>query len=74
MHIINKLFYAIILLSYIFPCAVCFGAPDHPVTQGMNSAIIFLLFVIMLVLSLIAASIIVLMRRTKAIQIQKENK
>ena len=66
-----KLIIAIVLLSFSYPCAVCYGAPEHPVTHGMNNAVIFLLFTIVFVLSCIAASIIILMKRNKAIEIKR---
>ena len=69
-----RLFLIIILISSIYPCAVCYGAPDHPVTQGMNNAILFLLFIVAFVLSCIAGSIFILMKRTKAVQIKRSNK
>ena len=69
-----RLFLIIIFISSIYPCAVCYGAPDHPVTQGMNNAILFLLFIVVFVLSCIAGSILILMKRTKAIEIKRSNK
>lgn len=69
-----KLILTIFFLSTIYPCAVCYGAPDHPVTQGMNNAIMFLLFVISFVLTCIASSIYILMKRTKAIELKRSNK
>ena len=41
-----KLVVTIVLLSFLYPCAVCYGDPNHPVIQGMNNAIIFLLLTI----------------------------
>ena len=61
----------ITLISTLYPCAVCYGAPDHPVTQGMNNAVIFLLFTIVFVLSCIGVSIFVLIKRTKAIELRR---
>ena len=61
----------LLLVSNLFPCAVCYGAPDHPVTQGMNNAIIFLLFTIVLVLTCIAASMLVLVKKSRAIEITR---
>ena len=61
----------ITLISSLYPCAVCYGAPDHPVTQGMNNAIIFLLLTIVFVLSCIGASIFVLVKRSKAIELRR---
>tara|TARA_B100000959_G_C14569662_1_gene455282 strand:+ start:145 stop:306 length:162 start_codon:yes stop_codon:yes gene_type:complete len=53
---------------------VCYGAPDHPVTEGMNNAVIFLLSTITFVLSCIGASMFILIKRTKAIEIKRSNK
>ena len=64
----------IILISSLYPCAVCYGAPDHPVTQGMNNGILFLLFIVAFVLSSIAGSIIVLMKRAKSLEIKRSSK
>ena len=64
----------LILISALYPCAVCYGAPDHPVTQGMNNAVLFLLFIIAFVLSCVAGSIFILIKRTKAIEIKRSNK
>ena len=70
----SKFFLIIILISTLYPCAVCYGAPDHPVTEGMNNAVIFLLFIIAFVLSCIGASMFILIKRTKAIEIKRSNK
>ena len=64
----------LLLISNLFPCAVCYGAPDHPVTQGMNNGIMFLLFVVVFVLSSIVGSILVLMKRAKAVEIERSSK
>ncbi len=69
----NKVLYILLLLSYIYPCAVCYGAPEHPVTQGMNNAIIFLLLTIVFVLSCIGGSILILIKRAKAVEIQRSS-
>jgi len=66
-----KMILIIILISSLYPCAVCYGPQDHPVIQGMNNAIIFLLFVVLFVLSCIASSFFILIKRTKAIKIQR---
>ena len=70
----NRLILLLILISNLYPCAVCYGAPDHPVTQGMNNAVIFLLSTITFVLSCIGVSIFMLMKRTKSVQIKRSNK
>ena len=62
----------ITIISFLYPCAVCYGAPDHPVTQGMNNGIMFLLFIVVFVLSSIVGSILVLMKRAKAVELKKE--
>ena len=62
------------IISFLYPCAVCYGAPDHPVTQGMNNGIMFLLFIVVFVLSSIVGSILVLMKRAKAVELEKEFK
>tara|TARA_Y100000590_G_C15432430_1_gene905718 strand:- start:210 stop:464 length:255 start_codon:yes stop_codon:yes gene_type:complete len=62
------------LLTTVYPCAVCYGAPDHPVTQGMNNAVMFLLFVVAFVLSCIGASMYVLIKRAKALEIKRSDK
>ena len=69
-----RLFLIVIFISSIYPCAVCYGAPDHPVTQGMNNAIIFLLSTITFVLSCIGVSIFILIKKTKAFEIKRSNK
>ena len=67
----NKLVYILLMLSSIYPCAVCYGAPDHPVTQGMNNAVMFLLLTIIFVLSCIGASILILIKKAKAVEIKR---
>tara|TARA_Y100000590_G_C15586114_1_gene964182 strand:+ start:29 stop:250 length:222 start_codon:yes stop_codon:yes gene_type:complete len=67
----NKILLITILFSFLFPCAVCYGEPNHPVIQGMNNAIIFLLFTITFILSCIIASILVLVKRAKAVELQR---
>ena len=70
----NRLILLLILISNLYPCAVCYGAPDHPVTQGMNNAILFLLFIVTFVLLCIVASILVLMKRAKVVEIKRSPK
>ena len=48
-------------------CAVCYGAKDSPMTDGMNKAILFLLFVIGMVLLGIISVIMFFYRRSKLI-------
>ena len=70
----NHLILLLMLISNLYPCAVCYGAPDHPVTQGMNNAILFLLFIVVFVLSCVAGSILILMKRAKTVEIKRSNK
>tara|TARA_B100000579_G_scaffold432423_1_gene449217 strand:+ start:519 stop:737 length:219 start_codon:yes stop_codon:yes gene_type:complete len=59
---------SIFIFNVLSACAVCYGAPDHPVTQGLNKAILFLLGTIVFVLSCIMYSIFVLIKRSKNVQ------
>ena len=58
----------LLVSNYIQACAVCFGAPDDPVTIGMSNAIMFLLCTILFVLSCIIYSIIKLIKKSKNIE------
>ncbi len=51
-----------------FPCAVCYGNPEDPLSQGMNMGILTLLGFIGLILGIIAASIISLSLRTRKLK------
>ncbi len=67
MKIFILIFYLINTLS---ACAVCYGAPDDPVTLGMNKAILFLLGVVAFVLSCISYGIFSLVRRSNQIKVE----
>ena len=58
-----------IILSLIpgalFPCAVCYGDPEAPMSHGMNMGVITLLGFIIFILLAIADSIITISMRTK---------
>ena len=60
-----RYFYLLILINSIYPCAVCYGAPDHHVTEGINNAVIFLLFITSFVLLCIGTSIFMLIKKNK---------
>ena len=62
------IFISIFLINLLSACAVCYGAPDHPVTQGLNKAILFLLGTITFILSCIIYGIYSLIKRSKNIQ------
>ena len=61
----------ILFFNILKACAVCYGAPDDPVTLGMNKGIMFLLLVVMFVLSCIMLGIISLVNRTNKIKIEE---
>ena len=66
---INRLIAVVIFsLNALYACAVCYGAPDHPVTQGLNKAILFMLGTIAFVLSCIIYSIFSMIRRNRNIK------
>jgi len=64
-----RCFYIVILLTnFLSACAVCYGAPDHPVTQGLNKAIFFLLSVITFILLCIMYGMFSIFKRSKNIK------
>ncbi len=66
---INRLIAVVIFsLNALYACAVCYGAPDHPVTQGLNKAILFMLGTIAFVLSCIIYSIFSMIKRNRNIK------
>ena len=65
---IKNIFILILCLNILSACSVCYGVPDHPVTQGLNKAILFLLGTISFILSCILYSIFSLIRRSKNIK------
>ena len=71
----SKFIFILIILipGYIFPCAVCYGNTDSPMTHGMNMGVLTLLGFISFVLSIIVYSIITLSIRKKTMLL-KNNK
>ena len=57
-------------MNILSACAVCYGAPDDPITMGMNKAILSLLLTIIFVLSCIMYGIISLIKKSNKIQIE----
>ena len=53
-----------------FACATCYGAPDAPATQGLNSAILVLFGFISIVLMGVVFTSISLRNRAKAYELQ----
>ena len=60
-----------IILSLIpgmlFPCAVCYGNPEAPMTHGMNMGVLTLLGFIIFILLVVAYSIFTISMRAKKI-------
>tara|TARA_X000000368_G_C22960114_1_gene680588 strand:- start:633 stop:857 length:225 start_codon:yes stop_codon:yes gene_type:complete len=67
--ILSLLFY-----NFIFPCAVCYGNPEEPMSQGMSMGILTLLGFIVFILVIIATSMILFSLRIKKISNSKELK
>ena len=67
-------FISIIMLfsSILFPCAVCYGNPDSPLTHGMNMGVLTLLVFIGFILFMILFSIFSISIRTKKLLIHKD--
>ena len=57
----------ILFSSVLFPCAVCYGNPDAPMTHGMNMGVLTLMGFIGFILCTILFSIISISIRTKKI-------
>ena len=60
-------FISIIILfsSVLFPCAVCYGNPDSPMSHGMNMGVLTLLGFIVFILCMVLFSIFSISIRTK---------
>ena len=65
----NKLFLIILTIipNLLFPCAVCYGDPESPMSHGMNMGVLTLLGFIFFVLAIIIYSIVSISIRTKNI-------
>ncbi len=65
----NKIQYIlfVIFFNILVPCAVCYGATDDPMANGMNNAVLFLLGVISFILLSIIGSIIHFYKRSKSL-------
>ena len=60
------------LFSNLFPCAVCYGNPESPMSHGMNMGVLTLLGFIGFILCIIAYSIISISQKTKILKIYKD--
>ena len=49
----------------LFPCAVCYGNPEAPMTHGMNMGVLTLLGFIIFILLVVAYSIFTISMRAK---------
>jgi len=67
-------FITIIILfsSILFPCAVCYGNPDSPMSHGMNMGVLTLLAFIGFILFMVLFSIFSISIRTKKLLIHKD--
>ena len=67
-------FISIIILfsSILYPCAVCYGNPESPMSHGMNMGVLTLLGFIGFILFMVLFSIFSISIRTKKILIQKD--
>ena len=63
----NNIISLLIIISpgVLFPCAVCYGNPEAPMTHGMNMGVLTLMGFIGFVLCIIAFSIVTISIRTK---------
>ena len=66
--IILTLVTIILLMDNLSACATCFGAPDAPMTKGMNMAILTLLGVTGSVMGMAGTMFIVLRRRARMLR------
>jgi len=66
---IGLLFLAVVMLAWpsaLEACAVCFGAPDSPMTKGMQWGIASLIFILIPVLGGVGGFFVFLSKRAKA--------
>lgn len=68
-NILLNVILAIFFPNFLIGCAVCYGAPEDPITQSLNTAMLFMLGTVFFVLSCIVYSIFTLIKRNKNIQI-----
>ena len=62
----------ILFSNVLFPCAVCYGNPESPMTHGMNMGVLTLLAFIGFILFMVLFSIFSISIRTKKLLIPKE--
>ena len=69
MHKIKLISLILCLINLAYPCAVCYGNPDSPLSHGMNRGVLTLMGFIIFILMIILYSIISMVIRTKKIKI-----
>ncbi|MEE2858744.1 MAG: hypothetical protein VX820_03395 [Candidatus Neomarinimicrobiota bacterium] len=69
MHKIKLISLILCLINLAYPCAVCYGNPDSPLSHGMNKGVLTLMGFIIFILMIILYSIISMAIRTKKIKI-----
>jgi len=68
-HTTGFLFLSVLMLAWpsaLEACAVCFGAPDSPMTKGMQWGIASLIFILIPVLGGVGGFFVFLSKRAKA--------
>ena len=68
-HTTGLFFLTVVMLAWpsaLEACAVCFGAPDSPMTKGMQWGIASLIFILIPVLGGVGGFFVFLARRGKA--------
>ena len=58
----------IVFFNILNACAVCYGAPDDPITKSLNMSILSLLLTIVFVLSCVFYGIITLIKKSNNIK------
>lgn len=62
------IFLIIVSFNILSACAVCYGAPDDPITKSLNMSILSLLLTIVFVLSCVFYGIITLIKKSNNIK------
>jgi hypothetical protein len=65
---LNPIILILVSLNFVRACAVCYGAPDDPIIQSLNTAILFMLVIVAFVLSCIIFGIFNLVKRSNEIK------